>query len=139
MPGKNGLELLGGFEKGWREDADRADFRASEHRDGGEATKLGRPGFLEKPLSTDKLLVTVENGPCACRGSRMRTENCASVWGSTNWWASGPADEKVNYANRARGGERDTRVHSRQTGTGKEWLRAPSMENLRGTTIRSSR
>jgi len=58
MPGKSGLELLADLKKGRREDADRAYFRASEHRDGRvKATKLGALDFLEKPLSTDKLLV----------------------------------------------------------------------------------
>jgi len=36
------------------------------------ATKLGALDFLEKPLSTDKLLITVEN---ALRLSRLETEN----------------------------------------------------------------
>src|SRR5258707_1758330 len=36
------------------------------------ATKLGAVDFLEKPLSTDKLLVTVEN---ALRLSRLEDEN----------------------------------------------------------------
>ena len=37
-----------------------------------KATKLGALDFLEKPLSTDKLLVTVEN---ALRLSRLEDEN----------------------------------------------------------------
>src|ERR1700749_4755067 len=37
-----------------------------------KATRLGAIDFLEKPLSTDKLLVTVEN---ACRLTRLEREN----------------------------------------------------------------
>jgi len=138
MPGKSGLELLGGFEKGCVKTPTRADFRAKRtSRWPVKATKLGALDFLEKPLSTDKLLVTVEN---ALRLSRLEDENreLRQRLGGTNWWALS-GDEKVNYANRARGGERghacafSARRHGQGTG-----LRAPSMKNLRGTTIRSS-
>ncbi len=37
-----------------------------------KATRLGALDFLEKPLSTDKLLLTVEN---ALRLKRLETEN----------------------------------------------------------------
>src|SRR5206468_9143309 len=61
MPGKSGLELL--------EDLKKAGVKTPIILISGQAniemavkaTKLGALDFLEKPLSADKLLVTVEN------------------------------------------------------------------------------
>jgi DNA-binding NtrC family response regulator len=72
MPGKSGLELL--------EDLKKAGVKTPIVLISGQAniemavraTKLGALDFLEKPLSTDKLLVTVEN---ALRLSRLEGEN----------------------------------------------------------------
>ena len=72
MPGKSGLELL--------EDLKKAGVKTPIVLISGQAniemavraTKLGALDFLEKPLSTDKLLVTVEN---ALRLSRLEDEN----------------------------------------------------------------
>ena len=72
MPGKSGLELL--------EDLRKAGVKTPVVLISGQAniemavraTKLGALDFLEKPLSTDKLLVTVEN---ALRLSRLEDEN----------------------------------------------------------------
>jgi two-component system nitrogen regulation response regulator NtrX len=72
MPGKSGLELL--------EDLKRSGVRTPIVLISGQgniemavrATKLGALDFLEKPLSTDKLLVTVEN---ALRLTRLEDEN----------------------------------------------------------------
>lgn len=72
MPGKSGLELL--------EDLKQAGVKTPIVLISGQAnvemavkaTKLGALDFLEKPLSTDKLLVTVEN---ALRLSRLEDEN----------------------------------------------------------------
>jgi two-component system nitrogen regulation response regulator NtrX len=72
MPGKSGLELL--------EDLKNAGVKTPVVLISGQAniemavraTKLGALDFLEKPLSTDKLLVTVEN---ALRLSRLEDEN----------------------------------------------------------------
>jgi len=72
MPGKSGLELL--------EDLKKAGIKTPIVLISGQAniemavraTKLGALDFLEKPLSTDKLLVTVEN---ALRLSRLEDEN----------------------------------------------------------------
>jgi len=72
MPGKSGLEFL--------EEIKRAGVKAPVILISGQAniemavraTKLGALDFLEKPLSTDKLLVTVEN---ALRLSRLEDEN----------------------------------------------------------------
>ena len=72
MPGKNGIELL--------EDLKKAGVKTPIVLVSGQAniemavqaTKLGALDFLEKPLSTDKLLVTLEN---AMRLSRLQEEN----------------------------------------------------------------
>src|ERR1700745_2273568 len=72
MPGKSGLEFL--------EEIKNAGVKAPVILISGQAniemavraTKLGALDFLEKPLSTDKLLVTVEN---ALRLSRLEDEN----------------------------------------------------------------
>jgi two-component system, NtrC family, nitrogen regulation response regulator NtrX len=72
MPGKSGLEFL--------QEIKNAGVKAPVILISGQAniemavraTKLGALDFLEKPLSTDKLLVTVEN---ALRLSRLEDEN----------------------------------------------------------------
>src|SRR2546425_115600 len=72
MPGKDGLSLL--------EDLKAAGVAApvvmvsgQAHIEMGiKATRLGAVDFLEKPLSTDKLLLTVEN---ALRLTRLEQEN----------------------------------------------------------------
>ena len=72
MPGKSGLEFL--------EEIKNAGVKVPVILISGQAniemavraTKLGALDFLEKPLSTDKLLVTVEN---ALRLSRLEDEN----------------------------------------------------------------
>jgi two-component system nitrogen regulation response regulator NtrX len=72
MPGKSGLEVL--------EDLKKTGVKTPIVLISGQAniemavraTKLGALDFLEKPLSTDKLLVTVEN---ALRLSRLEDEN----------------------------------------------------------------
>src|SRR6266581_3622880 len=72
MPGKDGLSLL--------EDLKTAGVAAPVVMVSGQAhiemaikaTRLGAVDFLEKPLSTDKLLLTVEN---ALRLTRLEQEN----------------------------------------------------------------
>ena len=72
MPGKSGLEFLeeirsGGVRTPLILISGQANIEMAV-----KATKLGALDFLEKPLSTDKLLITVEN---ALRLSRLETEN----------------------------------------------------------------
>src|SRR5437879_9333730 len=72
MPGRSGLELL--------EDLKKAGVKTPIVLISGQAniemavraTRLGALDFLEKPLSTEKLLVTVEN---ALKLTRLETEN----------------------------------------------------------------
>ena len=119
MPGKSGLELL--------EDIKNAGVKTPIVLISGQAniemavraTKLGALDFLEKPLSTDKLLVTVEN---ALRLSRLEDENreLKHRLGKHELVGSGPAMKKL-LAQIERVAASETRVCILgETGTGKE-------------------
>jgi two-component system, NtrC family, nitrogen regulation response regulator NtrX len=119
MPGKSGLELL--------EDLKTARVKTPIVLISGQAniemavkaTKLGALDFLEKPLSTDKLLVTVEN---ALRLSRLEDENreLKQKLGKHELVGSGPAMKKL-LAQIDRVAASETRVCILgETGTGKE-------------------
>jgi DNA-binding NtrC family response regulator len=119
MPGKSGLALL--------EDLKVAGVKTPIVLISGQAniemavkaTKLGALDFLEKPLSTDKLLVTVEN---ALRLSRLEEENreLKQKLGKHELVGSGPAMKKL-LAEIDRVAASETRVCILgETGTGKE-------------------
>jgi two-component system, NtrC family, nitrogen regulation response regulator NtrX len=119
MPGKNGLELL--------EEIKRTGVRTPVVLISGQAnieiavraTKLGALDFLEKPLSTDKLLVTVEN---AVRLSRLEDENreLKQRLGKHELIGTSPAMKKL-LAQIDRVAASETRVCILgETGTGKE-------------------
>jgi two-component system, NtrC family, nitrogen regulation response regulator NtrX len=119
MPGKSGLEFL--------EDLKKAGVKTPIVLVSGQAnieiavraTKLGALDFLEKPLSTDKLLVTVEN---ALRLSRLEDENreLRNRLGKHELIGSGPAMAKL-LAQIDRVAASETRVCILgETGTGKE-------------------
>ena len=119
MPGKNGVELL--------EDLKKAGVKTPIVLVSGQAniemavqaTKLGALDFLEKPLSTDKLLVTLEN---AMRLSRLQEENreLRDRLGKHELVGSSPAMAKL-LAQVQRVAPSETRVCILgETGTGKE-------------------
>jgi two-component system, NtrC family, nitrogen regulation response regulator NtrX len=119
MPGKNGIEFL--------EDLKKAGIKIPIVLISGEAniemavqaTKLGAMDFLEKPLSTDKLLVTLEN---ALRFSRLQEENrqLRDRLGKHELVGSSPAMTKL-MAQIDRVAASETRVCILgETGTGKE-------------------
>jgi DNA-binding NtrC family response regulator len=119
MPGKSGLEFL--------EEIKNAGVKAPVILISGQAniemavraTKLGALDFLEKPLTTDKLLVTVEN---ALRLSRLEDENreLKKRLGKHTLVGSGPAMKKLT-AQIERVAASETRVCILgETGTGKE-------------------
>ncbi len=119
MPGKSGLEYL--------EEIKNAGVKAPVILISGQAniemavraTKLGALDFLEKPLSTDKLLVTVEN---ALRLSRLEDENreLKRRLGKHQLVGSGAAMKKL-LAQIDRVAASETRVCILgETGTGKE-------------------
>jgi len=72
MPGKSGLELLEELKKNGVKTPIVLISGQANIEMAVRATKLGALDFLEKPLSTDKLLLTVEN---ALRLSRLEDEN----------------------------------------------------------------
>ena len=119
MPGKSGLELL--------EDLKNAGVKTPVILISGQAniemavraTKLGALDFLEKPLSTDKLLVAVEN---ALRLTRLEDENreLKQRLGKRQLIGSGPAMKQL-FAQIERVAASETRVCILgETGTGKE-------------------
>jgi two-component system, NtrC family, nitrogen regulation response regulator NtrX len=119
MPGKSGLELL--------EDLKNAGLKTPIVLVSGQAniemavraTKLGALDFLEKPSSTDKLLVTIEN---ALRFSRLQDENreLRDRLGKHELVGSSPAMTKL-LAQIDRVAASETRVCILgETGTGKE-------------------
>ena len=131
MPGKSGLELL--------EDLKSTGVKTPIVLISGQAniemavkaTKLGALDFLEKPLSTDKLLVTVEN---ALRLSRLEDENreLRRRLGKHELIGPGPAMKKL-LAQIDRVAASETRVCILgETGTGKELVaRAIHEKSLR--------
>ena len=119
MPGKDGLALL--------EDLKAAGVATPVVMISGQAnvemavraTRLGAVDFLEKPLSTDKLLVTVEN---ALRLARLEEENrdLRQRLGKHELVWTSPAMERV-MAQVERVAASETRVCILgETGTGKE-------------------
>ena len=119
MPGKSGLEFL--------EEIKNAGVKAPVILISGQAniemavraTRLGALDFLEKPLSTDKLLVTVEN---ALRLARLEDENreLKRRLGKHQLVGSGPAMKKL-LAQIDKVAASETRVCILgETGTGKE-------------------
>jgi two-component system, NtrC family, nitrogen regulation response regulator NtrX len=119
MPGKSGLEFL--------EEIKNAGVKAPVILISGQAniemavraTKLGALDFLEKPLSTDKLLVTVEN---ALRLSRLENENreLKRRLGKHQLVGSGAAMKKLlAQIDRVAGSETRVCIIG-ETGTGKE-------------------
>ena len=134
MPGRSGLDLL--------EDLKKAGVKTPIVLVSGQAniemavkaTKLGALDFLEKPLSTDKLFVTVEN---ALRLSRLEEENreLRHRLGRHELVGSGPAMKQL-LAQIERVAASETRVCILgETGTGKELVaraiheKSPRREN----------
>jgi two-component system, NtrC family, nitrogen regulation response regulator NtrX len=119
MPGKSGLEFL--------EEIKNAGVKVPVILISGQAniemavraTKLGALDFLEKPLSTDKLLVTVEN---ALRLTRLEDENreLKKRLGKHQLVGSGSAMKKLlAQIDRVAGSETRVCILG-ETGTGKE-------------------
>ena len=119
MPGKSGLELLADLKKAGVKTPIVLISGQANIEMAVKATKLGALDFLEKPLSTDKLLVTVEN---ALRLTRLEDENreLRHRLGKHELVGSGPAMKKL-IAQIERVAASETRVCILgETGTGKE-------------------
>lgn len=119
MPGKTGLDLL--------EEMKSSGIKTPIIMISGQAniemavraTKLGALDFLEKPLSTDKLLLTIEN---ALRLTRLENENqeLRTRLGKHELVGGGPAMKEL-MSEIARVAASETRVCILgETGTGKE-------------------
>ena len=119
MPGKTGLELLEEIKKTGVQTPIVLISGQANIEMAVRATKLGALDFLEKPLSTDKLLVTVEN---AVRLSRLEGENreLKQRLGKHELVGTGAAMKKL-LAQIERVAASETRVCILgETGTGKE-------------------
>jgi two-component system, NtrC family, nitrogen regulation response regulator NtrX len=119
MPGKNGLELLEDLKNSGVKTPIVLISGQANIETAVKATKLGALDYLEKPLSSEKLLVTVEN---ALRLSRLEDENreLRHRLGKHQLVGSGPAMKKL-LAQIDRVAASETRVCILgETGTGKE-------------------
>ena len=134
MPGKTGLELLEELKKAGVQTPIVLISGQANIDMAVKATRLGALDFLEKPLSTDKLLLTVEN---ALKLSRLEDENreLRHRLGKHELVGSGPAMKKL-LAQIERVAASETRVCILgETGTGKELVaraiheKSPRREN----------
>ena len=134
MPGKSGMELLEDLKKAGVQTPIVLISGQANIEMAVKATRLGALDFLEKPLSTDKLLLTVEN---ALRLSRLEDENreLRHRLGKHELVGSGPAMKKL-MAQIERVAASETRVCILgETGTGKELVaraiheKSPRREN----------
>jgi len=134
MPGKTGLELLEELKKAGVQTPIVLISGQANIEMAVKATRLGALDFLEKPLSTDKLLLTVEN---ALKLSRLEDENreLRHRLGKHELVGAGPAMKKL-LAQIARVAASETRVCILgETGTGKELVaraiheKSPRKEN----------
>jgi DNA-binding NtrC family response regulator len=119
MPGKSGMELLEELKKAGVQTPIVLISGQANIEMAVKATRLGALDFLEKPLSTDKLLVTVDN---ALRLTRLQDENreLRSRLGKHELVGSGPAMKRL-LAQIDRVAPSETRVCILgETGTGKE-------------------
>jgi two-component system nitrogen regulation response regulator NtrX len=121
MPGRDGITLLEDFRNGGVASPVVMMSGQATIEMAVRATKLGAIDFLEKPISTDKLLVTVEN---AVRLSRLENENrdLKQRLGRHHIvWASPAMKEVIAQVEHVAASE--TRVCLRgETGTGKELI-----------------
>ncbi len=134
MPNKTGMELLEELKRSGLQTPIVLVSGQANIEMAVKATRLGALDFLEKPLSTDKLLLTVEN---ALRLSRLETENreLRHRLGKHELVGSGPAISRL-LAQIDRVAASETRVCILgETGTGKELVaraiheKSPRREN----------
>jgi two-component system, NtrC family, nitrogen regulation response regulator NtrX len=134
MPGKTGLELLEELKKSGVQTPIVLVSGQANIEMAVKATRLGALDFLEKPLTTDKLLLTVEN---ALKLSRLEDENreLRHRLGKHELVGSGPAMTRL-LAQIEKVAASETRVCILgETGTGKELVaraiheKSPRREN----------
>jgi two-component system, NtrC family, nitrogen regulation response regulator NtrX len=134
MPGKSGLELLEELKQSGVKTPIVLISGQANIEMAVKATRLGALDFLEKPLTTDKLLLTVDN---ALKLSRLEDENCElrRRLGKHELVGSGAAMSKL-LAQIDRVAPSETRICILgETGTGKELVaravheKSPRREN----------
>jgi DNA-binding NtrC family response regulator len=119
MPGKTGMELLEELKKSGLQTPIVLISGQANIEMAVKATRLGALDFLEKPLTTDKLLLTVEN---ALKLSRLQDENRELRYrlGKHELVGSGPAMTKLlTHIDRVAASETRICILG-ETGTGKE-------------------
>ncbi|MBW2732592.1 MAG: sigma-54-dependent Fis family transcriptional regulator [Deltaproteobacteria bacterium] len=120
MPEMDGLEVLGQIKKKYRGIPVVMMSGHSTIETAMQATKLGAYDFVEKPLSTDRLLITLDN---ALKLSRLCEENAtlrAAASGETEMLGSSDAMRKI-FETIAKAAPTQGRVLiSGENGTGKE-------------------
>jgi DNA-binding NtrC family response regulator len=92
------------------------------------ATKLGAIDFLEKPLSTDKLLLTVENAMRMARLEKENRELRQRIGKHEIVWASDAMQRVMTLVKRVAAGESRVCILG-ETGTGKELIARAVHEN----------
>lgn len=121
MPGKDGLEMLAELKTaGVRTPVVMMSGQASLEM-AVRATKLGAVDFLEKPISTDKLLLTVEN---TVKLARLEDENRQlrhKVGKHELVWSSAAMGSVLGKVERVAAGETRVCIYG-ETGTGKELI-----------------
>ena len=78
------------------------------------ATRLGAVDFLEKPVSTDKLLLTVENALRADAAGGGEPRSCGAAWAATSIVLEERGDAARDGAGRSRRRQRVARLHPRR-------------------------
>src|SRR5713226_9235021 len=119
MPGKDGLSLLEDLKAGGTTTPVVMISGQANVEMAVRATRLGAVDFLEKPLSTEKLLVTVEN---VLRLVRLEEENRQlrqRVGKHEIVWASGAMEHLMAQVGRVAASEKRVCILG-ETGTGKE-------------------
>src|ERR1700733_12295960 len=134
MPGKTGIEFLEDLKKSGIKTPIVLVSGQANIEMAVQATKLGAMDFLEKPLSTDKLLVTLEN---AMKLSRLQAENreLRDRLGKHELLGGSPAMHRlITQIDRVAASETRVCILG-ETGTGKELVaraiheRSPRREN----------
>ena len=141
MPGMDGLEVLQRLQGRRRGAAGRDDLRArARSRTAVEATKLGAFDFIEKPLASERVLVTVRNALDRSRLRRREPRRCKRAWRcGTRSSARAPALQRVLDADPPRGADQrhgaDHGRERRRQGAGR--ARHPSQQPARARAVRA--
>ena len=134
MPGMDGLEVLQRLQGRRRVAAGRDDLRATPpSRTAVEATKLGAFDFIEKPLSSERVLVTVRNALDRQPPRRREPARSSARWKcGTRSSARAPPLQKVLDAVRRAAPTNATVLITGESGVGKELVaRAIHRNSLR--------